>query len=223
VIGLPARTLTQENIVMSSRRKLMIILVGTLALLVPANASAGQPDSVDPAIMQPSLNASFGPWDCWRTGTGIVCDGARTLAWEGAETGFICEGRPVYSTGTDERTQRRFGDEAGLALRTIQRVSIRETLSLSADGSGPSLQGVGQFTERFEYLIAGDLSSRTDTFTGIDVRVTGAGVGLVIHEVGIKSFDIDDNVLLVHGPHPVLDDFEGSFAKLCDAFEAMGA
>jgi hypothetical protein len=208
---------------MSSPRKAMAILVSVLALLVPTSASAGQADSVDPAIMRPALNASFGPWDCWRTGTGIVCDGARTLTWEGAETGLLCEGRPVYSTGMDARTQRRFGDEAGLALRTNQHVDIRETLSLTADGSGPTLRGIARFEEHYEYLVPGDLSSRTDTYTGIDVMVTGAGVGLVIHDVGIKSFDIDDNVLLAHGPHPILDDFEGSFAKLCDAFAAMGA
>ena len=53
--------------------------------------------------------------------------------------------------------------------------------------------------------------------------MTGAGVGLVVHELGIKSFDIDDNLLFAHGPHPVLDDPEGSFAKFCDAFAAMGA
>jgi hypothetical protein len=130
---------------MSSIRKAMAIFVSVLALLVPASASAGQPDGVDSAIMQPALNASFAPWECWRTGTGIVCDGVRMLAWEGAETFLACDGRPVYSTGTDERTQRRFGDEAGLALRTNQHVDIRETLSLTADGSGPTLQSVGHF------------------------------------------------------------------------------
>jgi hypothetical protein len=208
---------------MSSPRKALAVLVSVLALLLPASASAGQPDSVDPAIMQPALNPSFAPWDCWRTGNGIVCDGTRALSWEGAETGFVCEGRPVYSTGTDERTLRRFGDESGLGLHSTGHADIRETLSLTPDGSGPTLQGIAHFTQHFEYAIPGDLSSRTERFTGIDVTVTGAGVGLVIHDVGIKSFDIEDNVLLAHGPHPVLDDFEGTFAKLCDAFAAMGA
>ena len=208
---------------MSSPRKAMAILVSVLALLMPAGASAGQPNSVDPAFMQPALNPTFAPWDCWRTGTGIVCDGARALAWEGAETEFACDGQPVYSTGTDDRTLRRFGDVNGLGLHTTGHADIRETLSLTPDGSGPTLQGIGQFTEHFEYAIPGDLSTRTDRFTGIDVTVTGAGVGLVIHDVGIKAFDIEDNVLLAHGPHPLLDDFEGTFAKLCDAFAAMGA
>ena len=41
---------------MSSPRKAMAILVSVLALLMPTSAWAGQPDSVDPAIMQPALN-----------------------------------------------------------------------------------------------------------------------------------------------------------------------
>jgi len=207
---------------MGSPRKAMAILISVLALLVPASASAGQPDSVDPAIMQPALNPAFSPWDCWRTGTGIVCDGSSVLVWKGAETEFTCDGGPVYSTGTDKRTLRRFGDQAGLALKTNGHVDIRETLSLTADGSGPTLQGIAHWDDHYKYLVPGDLSSRIVTRTGIDVAVTGTGVGLVIHELGIKAFDIDDNLLLVHGPHPVLDDFEGSFAKLCDAFAAMG-
>lgn len=180
--------------------------------------AAGRGDSVDPAVMQPSLNPSFSPWECWQTGSGIVCDGARSLSWTGAETGLVCDGHVVYTTGTDERTQRRFGDETGRALATIQHVDIRETLSLSADGTGPTLRAAGHFQEHFEYAIPGDLSSRTDTYTGLDVRVTGPGVGLVLHDVGVKTFDIDDNVLAAHGPHPVVEDFEAAFAKICDAF-----
>jgi hypothetical protein len=79
--------------------------------------------------------------------------------------------------------------------------------------------GIGRFTQRFEYAIPGDLSSRTRSPDGS--TVTGAGVGLVFHEVGIKAIDIDDNVLLVHGPHPIHD--EGAWLQVCDAFAAMGA
>ena len=115
-----------------------------------------------------------------------------------------------------------FRRRAGLALRTLQHVDIRETLSLSADGTGPTLRGLAHFEEHFEYPIPGDLSSRTDTYTGLDLHVTGPGVGLVVHDVGLKTFDIDDNVLAAHGPHPILEDFEGTFAQLCDAFAVTG-
>jgi hypothetical protein len=88
-------------------RQVVLLAMCLMALMAPASVVAGQPDSVDPALMQPPLNASFGPWECWQTGAGITCAGARSLAWEGAETGLECAGRPVYTTGTDMRTQRR--------------------------------------------------------------------------------------------------------------------
>ena len=203
-------------------RAAIFLAVGMVGLATSDVASAGRDDAVDPGLMQPALNDSFGPWECWRTGGGTVCDGARDLSWAGAETGLVCDGAMVYSTGTDSRTQRRFGDESGLALRTLQHVDIRETLSLSADGTGPTLRGLAHFQEHFEYPIPGDLSSRTDTYTGVDVHITGPGVGLVVHDVGLKTFDIDDNVLAAHGPHPILEDFEGTFAQICDAFAVIG-
>jgi hypothetical protein len=49
------------------------------------------------------------------------------------------------------------------------------------------------------------------------------GYGFVLHDTGTKMFDIDDNLLIAHGQHPVVWDFEGTFAKLCDAFAAIGA
>lgn len=203
------------------------VMVGIAALamvvLAPAAAMAGQPESVDPALMQPPLNASFGPWECLRTGGGITCTGSRTLVAEGAETGLVCDGRMVYTNEVDQRTQRRYGDANGLALRTVQHVDIRGTLGFNPDLSGKVLRGAGHFQETFEYLVPGDISTRTDRYTGLDVRVTGPGVGLVLHDVGIKVFDIEDNVLFARGPHPIVNDFEAAIASLCDAFESIGA
>jgi hypothetical protein len=141
----------------------------------------------------------------------------------GAETFLVCDGQPVYTNEVDVRTQRRYGDDSGLALKTIQHVDIRGVLGLEPDLSGPNLAGRGIFQETFEYAIPGDLSTRTDRYTGLDVKITGPGVGLVVHDVGIKTFDIDDNVLLMHGPHPVVEDFEAAFAGVCPALEAIGA
>ena len=104
----------------------------------------------------------------------------------------------------------------------VQHVDIRETFSLSADGTGPTVRVFVHIQHDFEYLIPGDLSSRTETFTGVDVHNTAPGVGLIVHDVGLKTFDIDGNLLAAHGPHHMLEDFEGSLAKLCDAFAVIG-
>ena len=204
-------------------RSVVLLALCVLSLAAPGTAAAGRGDSVDPALMQPALNASFAPWECWRTGSGIVCDGARTTSVERVETGLVCDGQMVYTSETDTRWQRRYGDANGLALKTTQHVDIRGILSLSPDMSGPTLRGAGHFQEHFEYLVPGDISTRTDKYSGLDVRVTGPGVGLVLHDVGVKVFDIDDNLLFAGGPHPVVEDFEAAFASICDAFAALGA
>lgn len=205
------------------KRTVLGLAVLVLAFAAPAGVAAGRGEGVDPLLMQPPLNASFAPWECWRTGIGITCEGHRTLTAVGAETGLVCDGRMMYTDEVDQRTQRRYGDENGLALKTIAHVDLRGILGLTPDLSGPNLVGRGVFEETFEYGVPGDLSTRTDRYTGLDVRVTGPGVGLVVHDVGIKTFDIDDNLLFAHGPHPVVEDFEGTFAQLCPAFEAIGA
>jgi hypothetical protein len=205
------------------KRTLIGLAVLVLALGAPVGVAAGRGESVDPLLMQPPLNPTFGPWECWRTGTGITCEGQRTLTAVGVETDFVCDGRQVYTNEVDTRTQRRYGDANGLALKTVAHVDIRGILGFEPDLSGPNLTGRGIFQETYYYLVPGDLSSRTDRYTGLDVRLTGPGVGLVVHDVGVKTFDIDDNVLFMHGPHPVVEDFESAFAGVCPALEAIGA
>jgi hypothetical protein len=198
--------------------KRALAIAGILLLAISGTATAGQPDTVDPLLMQPPLNPTFGPWTCYRTGDEIVCDGERTITWEAADYGIVCDGRPVLGSGYEHRTQRRWGDANGLALKTLQHFKGEDTVSLNADMSGPTLRGAGQFTEVFEYAVPGDLSTRTDTYRGLDVKYVGQGVGLVIHDVGTKSFDIDDNVLFLHGQHPVVTEgYEAAFSRFCPA------
>ena len=205
------------------KRTILGLAVLALAFSAPAGVAAGRGESVDPALMQPPLNATFEPWECWRTGTGITCEGHRTLTAVGAETFLVCDGQPVYTNEVDTRTLRRYGDENGLALKAVQHVNIKGVVGLEPDLSGPNLNTVGLFQETYRYAVPGDLSTRTDRYTGLDVRFSGPGVGLVVHDVGIKTFDIDDNVLFAKGPHPVVEDFETAFAGVCPALEEMGA
>ena len=120
------------------KRILMAMAVLALALSAPVGVTAGRGESVDPALMQPPLNASFGPWECWRTGTGITCEGQRTLTAVGAESLFVCDGRPVYTNEVDRRTQRRYGDENGLALKTVMHGTSAGSSASSPTSAGPS-------------------------------------------------------------------------------------
>jgi hypothetical protein len=206
-------------------RRTIVVLLGCVAVLMaPASALAGRSDSVDPTGMQPGLNPAFAPWECWRNATGIRCEGHVRDAWTNVEWGLVCDGRPVFTTGTQNVDSVRHGDDNGLALWTQSNAQIQETLSLQPDGSGPTLRAVMQEAEHFDYSTPGDVSTRSEKDTGVYMRITGAGVGLVLGDVGVQLFDLDDNWLAPgHGHHPIHADVDAAFARVCDAFQALGA
>ena len=202
----------------SLRRLVTAVAAISLLMLAGTPASASERTPVDPSIMQPALNPTF-TWECWRVDDKTVCDGERHLSWTAADTGLPCAAGPIYSTGTDDRFLRRWGDAAGRALHSHAVANISETLALSPDGTGRTASAVGYFSQRFTYAVPGDQSTRVEVLSGNDVTVVVPGTGLVIHDVGVKSFDIDDNVLFAHGPHDVLEDFGAAFVKVCDALQ----
>jgi hypothetical protein len=148
-----------------------------------------------------------------------MCDGERHESWTAVDTGLSCAGGTIYSTGTDDRFLRRWGDAQGLALHSHGVADTRETLALNPEMTGTTAEAFGHFSQRFSYGIPGDASTRVEVFSGNDVTVGVRGTGLVMHDVGVKSFDIEGNVLFAHGPHEVLDDFEAAFDKVCDALQ----
>jgi hypothetical protein len=200
-------------------QRALVTLIGAIALLTtPGAAGAAGRSPVDPAIMQPPLNPTF-EWNCWRTDGGTVCDGERHLSWTAVDTGLPCPAGTIYSTGTDDRFLRRWGDAQGRALHSHAVADLRDTLSLSPDMTGATARGMGQFSERFTYAVPGDQATRVVAQSGNDVTVVMPGTGLVLHDVGVKSFDIEDNVLFAHGQHPVVEDFDAAFAKVCAAMQ----
>lgn len=191
-----------------------------LLLAMASSVSAGRSDQVDPSTMTPPLNPSF-DWECWRTATGIICDGERTLSYTAVEA-FPCpDGSWVYASGTDRRTLRRIGDAEGRALAAFETVRIDDRLSRTAafDGIVGSARGI--WTDAYEYGVPGDLSSRVVTRRGVDVILTIPGQGMVVLDAGIKSWDIDDNILFARGPHALVEDIEGAFAAACDALAGV--
>lgn len=201
------------------KRALFMLLAAIAVLGAPDAAGASGRSPVDPAIMQPPLNPTF-DWSCWRTDSGTVCDGERHLSWAAADTEIPCGEGTIYSTGTDDRFLRRWGDEQGRALRSHGVGNITETFALTPGMTGTTARAIGRFSQRFGYAVPGDLSTRFEILSGIDVTVLTAGAGLVMHDVGVKSFDIDDNALLAHGQHEVLEDFDAAFAKVCNALQS---
>jgi hypothetical protein len=193
-----------------------LLLALAMVLATTVGVSAGRPDAVDPNLMTPPLNPSF-DWECWRTGAGIVCDGERTTTYTGAEAIPCPDGTWIYATGSAHDTLRRVGDADGRALSTLGTTRIDDWLSRSPAFDGIVGRARGIWTDAYDYPVPGELASRTVTRRGVEVVLTVPGRGVVVLEAGIKSWDIDDNILFAHGPHPLIDDIESATASACDA------
>ena len=192
----------------------MVVAV-LLTLMTAVGASAGRPGTVDPSLMTPPLNPSF-TWECWRAGDRIVCDGERTTTYEAVEA-IPCDDGWIYVTGIARDTLRRVGDAEGLALTTLGTTRIHDRLSRSPAFDGTVGSARSSWTDFYEYHVPGDLSSRTVTRRGVDVILTIPGQGMVVLDAGIRSWDIDDNILFAHGPHNLVEDIDGAVARTCDA------
>jgi len=201
----------------SGRRTISAGLAAVFLLLAMAGAAAaGRPDTVDPALMTPPLNPSF-TWECWRAGDQIVCDGERTTEYTSVEAIPCPDGGWIYATGVARDTLRRVGDANGLALSTLGTTRIDDRLSRSPDFEGIVGSARGVWTDAYEYVVAGDLSSRIVTRRGVDVILTIPGQGRVVLDAGIKSWDINETILFERGPHALVEDIEGALEAACDA------
>jgi hypothetical protein len=203
------------------RRAILVATFVAILASAPAGALAGKQDKyTDLAALQPPPNPAVA-WDCWVNGKNIICEASVVDRWDAFEIDDLC-GFSFYSVnGSDSRRIRRVHDLDGRQLYSTTHRDIRETLSLNADGSGPTLRAFGHFMSEFQFGTPGDISTRTESFKGNDVTIVGPGVGLVLHDVGLKTYDIDDNLILAHGPHPVAEDFEAAFQNVCAAFEKL--
>lgn len=197
-----------------------LILACALALMGVGGVSAGRSEPVDPGLMTPALNPSF-DWECWRAADRIVCEGTATESWSAVEIASCSDGGALYSSGVDSRRIRRVSDSEGRALTSQLFVQARDVISRSPDMSGLLARGKGQFSVSFDWALPGDLSSRTSILHGMDTSVTIPGHGMLLHQVGVISYDINDNLLFARGVHPIVDDEEAAFEQLagqaCDA------
>ncbi len=74
--------------------------------------------------------------------------------------------------------------------------------------NGKTATGVDNWLEVF------DVGSEEFSIRGLVFHFNFPGAGVVLIDAGILTFDADDNVILVGGPHQV---FEGDFEALCAA------
>jgi len=199
--------------------KLVLVLIAICALGLggPGAVVAGKTHTVDPAGMQPALNPAF-DWDCWQTGGGTVCEASRSESYEGLEVDFLaCAGGPVFSSGTYSVDARRVGDADGLALSTTFRDSYVEWFTADPDGYGLRLRSTGQRKTVFTYADAGDPDTVSLSIIGVDIRVAGPGLGVLMKDVGHWTWDSDGNVVKSAGSHITEESFAESHTMICNA------
>jgi len=196
-----------------------LILAAVLALTSTGDVSAGRSEPVDPGLMTPALHPSF-DWECWRAADRIVCEGTATETWSAVEITPCADGGALYGSGFDSRRIRRVSDSEGRALSSQLFVQARDVVSRSPEMDGLLGRGMGQFSVSFEWAVPGDLSTRTSILHGADLLLTVPGHGMLLHQVGVISYDFEDNLLFARGVHPIVDDadaaFEQLFGQACD-------
>ncbi|WP_377639192.1 hypothetical protein [Oryzobacter terrae] len=152
-----------------ARRTLSVLsaaaLLGALAGAAPM-ASAGPPP-VDPASVSPTLNPNFAPWDCWRAGTGITCQGTWVNTYENEPIGIQCDGQEVYGSGSSREFMTRWHTADGLATRTNVHLGYpSDRYTLSPTGAGPSVTISGHWNRHYTYPVPGEVGSRVLTEVG---------------------------------------------------------
>jgi hypothetical protein len=199
------------------------ISVTVLAFLVvvactPA-AMAAPPRSVDPSTVSPPLNPNF-TWTCFDTGAGPICQGTLEDSYADEEIDMVCDGQPVYVSGSQRERMTRWHLPDGRATKTIVGVHFTETLTLSPTGDGPTVRVRSHWNRHYTYLVPGDRSTRVLTETGAEYLATAPGHGVVFKDVGFIRWTAGnefDEVDVLHGHRDLFTDFEAVEAAVCAA------
>jgi hypothetical protein len=197
---------------MNTRAILVATALGLgLAVTTQMTAQATQnPHAVDPATVTPGLNPTFGPWECFMTGTGITCEGDKLEEYAGP-IGLQCGGADVYVTGQERSFMTRWHDLEGRAVKTSLQTNIDDRLGLSPSGDGYAVLGSGHWHKHYVYPVPGDSSARLLTETGAIMRIVAPGRGgLLFQDTGSVTYLPDQEYEGVAEMHGVHDRFTGA-------------
>lgn len=185
-----------------------LIQAATVSLLL-AMAPASLAGSVDPSTLQPPP-----PPDarCQTAGRQVICD--TVLNFDLAnEPAFDAQCGTLYLTGTDYRDGFRYYTDGLITQRHVTG-ALNGTLSLSPTGSGPTVRVTGHWNWWSVWAVpgGGDEDAVT-TESGLDLRISGPGIGAAFHLSG--RFLPDGTI------HGLLTGFtDEGFARVCAALGA---
>ena len=193
-----------------------------LATVLAASAAARSPHQVDPDLMIPPLNPNLAPWTCWDTGRGPICEASVRESFAGDDIGETCAGQPIYATGSFTDRVTRWHTPDGRATKTVAVAGARETWSLSADGSGPTISVHWHVSRHYTYFTPGELSDRQLTEAGAWWIATAPGSGLIFRDAGKITYDVGaandfNNPVEMRGQFDTWMDWDGALERACAA------
>jgi hypothetical protein len=141
--------------------------------ILPIGAAGTLAASVDPSTLTPPPPPGA---RCFSTGPGrVTCDTFLNLdVVNQPDLETPCG--LLYVTGTDERDGTRFYQD-GLLVRRHIMFNINVSWSLSPTGAGPTLKLIGHVGEWNVLQVPGVEESAIVTFTGLDAKAIGPGLG----------------------------------------------
>jgi len=168
-----------------NRFVLRLATVASAAGLLLASATTTLAGSVDPSTLTPPP-----PPDarCHSAGNQTICDTILDFDMEN-EPAFDLPCGTVYITGTDYRNGTRFYNSDGLLVRRHVTDQIDTVISLSSDGSGPTLSLTGHLNWWGEWTVPGSDGDGIQTNHGVDTKISGPGLGSGFHLSGNFSPD----------------------------------
>lgn len=158
-------------------------LAAAASLTLAVGASAGTPIP-DPSTLQPPPPPGA---VCRTDGPLIICDTFLDLTFEN-EPIFDLPCGTVYETSADHRDGTRwYVDELLVKRRVVAHLS--GMWSLSPTGGGPTVAVDANWNWWIRLGVPGDESTGELTAHGTDLRVSGPGLGGLIHDAGITYPD----------------------------------
>ena len=178
-------------------------LIAASLLLGSASVTAAR--SVDPSTLQPPPPADA---RCHSAGNQVICDTVLN-SFPVNEAAFDAECGTLYFTGTDLRNGFRFYTDGKMTRRHVT-AHLDGVLTLSPTGAGPYLRMTGRLNWWAYWPVPGTADDGIQTNHGIDIRISGPGIGAGFMIAG--NFQPDGTT---HGIFTAFSD--ESFDLLCAA------
>ena len=156
------------------------LAAAALTLVGPAGAG----EQIDPSVLQPPPPPGA---VCRADGPYVICDTFIDSTFENEPVLDLPCGT-VYETSADHRDGTRWYVDNLLVKRRVV-AHLTGTWSLSPIGQGPTVALDGSWNWWIRLAVPGDESTGELTSHGTDLRVSGPGLGGLIHDAGISYPD----------------------------------